>query len=254
MTCRACSASRHGDDRKSTLVKNGSRPESGARVRPNNWGYSTYLDAVFSLSCFNDLMRVGALSSAKDISESYGALQAIKQHSAAGGSWKDDSVVCLCVGDGSAPRTASLACYLTKWRCVSIDPELKEEWVGNEARGVKRLVGFRGTIDDYMSTQERIADAQKLAIICVHSHARFVGPSAVPNIRARFGDLPTCVVAIPCCPRVCPERDVGVKPHTSYYDDCIFSEKRRVEIWNFDGPSRPKVCGECADAKRRKSD
>ena len=28
---------------------------------------------------------------------------------------------------------------------------------------------------------------------------------------------------------------IGAKPDHVYHDDCVFSEKRRVEMWHYDG-------------------
>lgn len=50
------------------------------RIRPRNWGYTLYLDKVFSLRCFEDLVRLRVFPDAKDISESYGAIQAALRH------------------------------------------------------------------------------------------------------------------------------------------------------------------------------
>ena len=118
---------------------------------------------------------------------------------------------------------------------ISVDPALKEPWHGDEAGGVRRLRCFRGTIDAYMATREPDAAPARLVVFCVHSHARLVGASTVPRMRARFGDPPTSVIALPCCARVRPERDIGAKPDRVYHDDCVFSEKRRVEMWHYDG-------------------
>ena len=46
--------------------------------------------------------------------------------------------------------------------------------------------------------------------------------------------MPTTLVVIPCCPGFGVEKDVGRRPERSYEDYCIFSGKRRVEIWNWD--------------------
>ena len=40
-----------------------------------NWGYTTYLDRLFSMRCFEDLVRLRLFPGAKDMSESMGALQ-----------------------------------------------------------------------------------------------------------------------------------------------------------------------------------
>ena len=149
------------------------------------------------------------------------------------------------VGDGAAPRTATLACFLTKWQCASIDPLLRDEWRGAEPRGVKRLFGFQGTLDEFMASDaslETRGPVDRLVVLCVHTHARFVGPSAVDRVRARYGDPETCVVALPCCARVRPERDMGRKPDTAYRDDCVFSEKRKVQVWRFGAGPTPPPC------------
>ena len=232
-SCRPCLNARHAFDHKSSSIRNGNRLASGEVVRPNNWGYSLYLDEVFKMRCFPELVQIGAFNTAKDISESMAALHAARRH--AGVAWDDRDVVCLCVGDGSAPRTGSLAAFVTKWRMISVDPALKEPWHGDEAGGVRRLRCFRGTIDAYMATREPDAAPARLVVFCVHSHARLVGASTVPRMRARFGDPPTSVIALPCCARVRPERDIGAKPDRVYHDDCVFSEKRRVEMWHYDG-------------------
>ena len=43
-SCRPCLNARHAFDHKSSSIKNGNRLASGEVVRPNNWGYSLYLD------------------------------------------------------------------------------------------------------------------------------------------------------------------------------------------------------------------
>ena len=53
---------------------------AGAKLRPQNWGYTTYLDRVFAMRAFHDLIALGVFQSAKDVSESMGALQAATVH------------------------------------------------------------------------------------------------------------------------------------------------------------------------------
>ena len=74
---------------------------------------------------------------------------------------------------------------------------------------------------------------EHLVLICVHSHARFVGEASLPAIRAKFGNPATCLVSIPCCANMHPEKDIGSKPQVEYDDECIFSAKRKVSIWNW---------------------
>jgi len=162
-----------------------------------------------------------------------------------------DKVLCLCIGDGSTPRTAVLAAFLhPNWKCISIDPALPSpQWTGQH-KTVKRLVGYACTLEQFVlktsssSTASTIKDdnnqaekeknVEHLILICVHSHARFIGHASLKNIRSLYGDPYTTLVSLPCCPRFRHVRDIGRKPDVRYDDDCVFSACRSVEIWNFD--------------------
>lgn len=232
--CRACARSSLDlSDKKADLIQNASRAASGHRVRPNNFGFCTYVDEVFHLNCFGQLAALGAFASAKDVSESMAALLAVKRHANLADA-DAATTVCLCVGDGTTPKTAILAAYSTRWKSVvSIDPLLREEWVGHEPRGVRGLQGFSGTLDEYMATELEASSWSRVVVLLVHCHARLIEASSLKEIRARFGGAAASVVALPCCPNVRPERDLG-KPTLSYEDDCVFSACRRVQVWNCD--------------------
>jgi hypothetical protein len=49
-------------------------------VREENWGYVQYLDRLMSMRCFQDLVALKVFSTAKDMSESMGVLQAAGFH------------------------------------------------------------------------------------------------------------------------------------------------------------------------------
>mmetsp|Transcript_11626 Transcript_11626/g.17597 ORF Transcript_11626/g.17597 Transcript_11626/m.17597 type:complete len:213 (+) Transcript_11626:416-1054(+) len=207
------------------------------------------------------------------------AIQAACEH----GAWKEDAknskegsgsetrrnkgrVMCLCIGDGSTPRTAVLACYLRGWECVSIDPALHEEWRGVSPKGVRGLTGYGGTLEEYLTTTTTTRSVERernghgatatattaydhLILLCVHSHARLIDEASVPNIAARYnGDgernsPTTTLVSLPCCPGFRSQKDVGRVPDVCYEDDCVFSACRRVEVWRFDWAR----CGVCAE-------
>ena len=61
-------------------IKLGRKSESGVVRRPNNFGYCNYVDQLFSLDCFPDIVGLKAFTSAKDVSESMGAIQVACQH------------------------------------------------------------------------------------------------------------------------------------------------------------------------------
>ena len=66
-------------------------------------------------------------------------------------------VLCICIGDGTTPRTAALAAYLTAWNCVSVDPAMREEWTGEAPHGVGRLRGISAPFEDFMEQTETLA-------------------------------------------------------------------------------------------------
>jgi hypothetical protein len=132
-------------------------------------------------------------------------------------------VACLCIGDGSTPRTAVLACFLKGRDCVSIDPALRDEWHGAEPRGVRGLVGYGGTLEDFLddgcgaaavATAVRKKRCDHLLLLCVHSHARLVGRASVASMTARFGGVPASLVSLPCC-RGSGRRGTSVELRTS---------------------------------------
>jgi len=213
---------------------------------------------LFGMNCFEDIVKLGAFGSAKDVSESMAVIHAASKHgelSSTAASANDDvknnakqgssAVLCLCIGDGCTPRTAVLASYTKKWTCVSIDPALSEEWQGANPKNIDGLTGFGGTLVEFMSSSALSLptlslDTQSfshLVLLCVHSHARFVGPVTIELIRQHYGKIPTTVVSLPCCPKFRHKGDIGREPDVFYDDDCVFSACRKVEIWNYAGCS-----------------
>lgn len=239
-----------------TNFKVGRRAESGITRRPNNHGYCNYLDQLFGMDCFPDIVNLKAFTSAKDVSESMAAIQAACQHgldtsikegSGSNSKKKTLKIKCLCIGDGCTPRTAVLGCFLKKWDCTSIDPALHEVWHGDKPKGVRGLVGFGGTLEEYMSTTKQTDSNEEtydhLVILCVHSHARLIGNASISNIMIRYNNIPTTLIALDCCPKFKTQRDIGRAPDVCYEDDCVFSACRKVEVWNLKGFA---TCGECS--------
>ena len=86
------------------------------RVRPNNWGYSTYIDAVFAKRCFFDLVRLEVFRTRRISARATACCRR-----PFGGGWHRagplsgasrrapramKGVLCICVGDGASARTA----------------------------------------------------------------------------------------------------------------------------------------------------
>ena len=196
------------------------------------------------MQCFKDLAALNVFPDAKDISESMGALQAASTHYFQGkengtGCWRQNDVLCIVIGDGNTPRTATLLSYLTQWTSVSVDPEMGEEWVGASPKGVQRLHGVRGTFEDWVvGTGPAAIDVshfKHLLLLSVHSHNRFTGAAAIGAIRKSMGvqHLPCCLVSVPCCHRFGPRKDIGRTADHIYEDLAIFSACRQVSVWKW---------------------
>jgi hypothetical protein len=164
-----------------SIVDDGSKMDKRGRrnrIRPKNWGYTTYLDKVFSMHCFAELVRLRVFPDCKDISESYGVLQAAIRRGLRALQRHDrpqqilaegkrvmtrdlerlPGVLCVCIGDGASARTAALVAFLTNWYAVSVDPALRPEWTGKEPHGVRRLRGFARRFEELMADPAAVQD------------------------------------------------------------------------------------------------
>lgn len=239
--CRTCFALEHrerGRNESEAAFQEQSRSASGVRLHPQNHGYSNYVDQLMARHSFVEIAALGLFPSAKDISESMAVLHATAAFAVGGDlrvAWRSERVLALAIGDGTTPRTAATACFLTKWDAISIDPLLGDDWTGAEPKGVRRLRGVKGTLDEFMASDLPARDLayEHVVLLCVHSHARFVGASAMPLLQRKFGGAPTTLVALPCCNTFHPDKDVGSKPQVEYDDVCVFSAKRKIKVWNF---------------------
>ena len=196
-------------------------------------------------------MNLQVFNTAKDVSESMAAIHAVTRHGIIKSSTDDNKnsndVLCLCIGDGSTPRTAVLAAFLKGWKCISIDPNLASAWHGPHPT-VRNLTGYVGTMESFVRDQQqrlhvpegnnnnanpqRVGRPHHLILLCVHSHAQFRNTCKLTNILALYGYPSTTLVSIPCCPKFRHVKDIGRDPDVRYDDDCIFSACRTVYVWN----------------------
>lgn len=261
--CRACSAGSAGlpprvaalHEPPTELVDAAASSAALHGHQPHNFGYTTYLDKCFALTCFPELMALRVFPNVKDISESMAALAAARRHLTGGA--PAAVVRCVVVGDGNTPRTAALAAFLTDWQCVSVDPAMKPGWQGGpDKHGVQRLTCHALTWEDYVvaaAAEEARAATRPptaLILIAVHSHHRFSGGGSVDAARRACGDgnVPTLLISMPCCHRYSHVHDCG-PPLESADDYGVFSACRRIHVWKWPS-SRPEPgeCVACAEA------
>lgn len=172
-----------------------------------------YFNYLFNCQCAGDLLNTGVFPNAKELTESFGAFMAVKKYFRKTHLLDDGSIIVHIIADGSTPRTAVLFAFLTKWQVVSIDPNMREEWL-EEPSPVDRLTCYRDTVEDiaeHLSTPN--------IIVAVHPH--------VPYIVIRDYYPITPIVAIPCCVPY-PDADI------SYTDHGIWSPENKVMIYKVD--------------------
>lgn len=171
-----------------------------------------YVSELFLLRCGPDLLALNVFPNLKEVTESFGAFNAVRNHLK---DWDlgDRSITCVAVGDGATPRTATTFAFRSRWECRSVDPIMDKSWLA-EGR-IERLRCEALRIEDYMVVADRVL------VVAVHSHARL--PVTLKSIVAER----IAVVAIPCC----VELELPAPPDVEYQDFGILSPERTVRVW-----------------------
>jgi len=181
-----------------------------------NHGQYRYLNEFIKLNkSGSDMLHLGLFPDAKEITESYGALNAVrtklKQYD-----FNDPTVTLVSVGDGTTPRTAALFAFRTKWQCISIDPLLKDCYDYEEK--IQRLTCYGSRVEDIHPSR---LEFDTVVIVAVHSHA------SLQNILSHVKGKVRSLVAIPCCVPCIHE---SIRP-IEYADSGIWSPKNIVKVW-----------------------
>jgi hypothetical protein len=180
-----------------------------------NHGQYRYMNEFIRLNkSASDMLQLGLFPDAKEITESYGAYNAVmtklKQYDP-----NDQEVTLVSVGDGTTPRTASLFAFRTKWNCISVDPLIKQDKIQYWEENIQRLTCLPNTVEDINLLYD------KVVIVAVHSHAN------LQNILCHVGGTVRSIVAIPCC---VPYKHESIKP-IEYQDSGIWSPMNKVMVW-----------------------
>jgi len=188
-------------------------------------GSSRYLSELLKLDCGPELLKLRLFPAAKELTESFAAFAAVRNHLGSVFSPDDANVTVVCVGDGKFPRTAALFAYRTKWQCYSVDPQMQNP--GPSWGGVQRLEARCARIEE---TQPWF-HAQKMLVVCVHAHVGLAECLSVMDWEQALG-----IVAMPSgnfySRLKMPEPHL---PLAEYYDPGIVSPHRLVRIWFLEG-------------------
>lgn len=174
--------------------------------------HERYLTKFLTGKHFSLLHASRIFPNPKEITESFGAFQAVHRH--CGFDENDPDVLCICVGDGRSPRTASTFAVQTEWRCHSVDPL---------ATGGDKKFKALGNLWTHKLHIERmpIMKADKVVIVAVHSHAKL--KNAVAQVNAKE----LCVMAMPCC----VPQQLDIEPDIRYRDGSVWSPCNEVLLW-----------------------
>ena len=87
----------------------------------------------------------------------------------------DPSVLLVCVGDGLSPRTASLFCFRTKWKCISVDPLMRGPlgFHSDETRWsehIERLTARRARLQDAVPVPAGKFVGERVLLVLPHAH------------------------------------------------------------------------------------
>lgn len=189
----------------SLLIKN-SKSES----KPN----TEYINRFIKMKCAADLLRLRMFPDAKEVTESFGMINACKNLPLEFNDRSRSDINVVVVGDGVRPRTGALFAHLTRWNCVTIDPIMVEEvWP------IHRLKCYKKKVEDV-----KLHFDGPLIIVLPHSHAK---PSiCLSNITT---SSLLCVINMPCC----VPSDILHFEHISYKDGRIWSPKNRIDFHSF---------------------
>jgi hypothetical protein len=169
-----------------------------------------YLNRLVASSTGPRLLAARVFPDAKEVTESFGARQAIAHVS--GLDPRDSSVMLVSVGDGTTPRTAATFALTTAWQCHAVDPRLRAKATWNR---IPRLTCHR------VRVEEVELQADTVVVAMVHAHVE--ASAALASIRARR----VVVIAMPCCVPV----GLPVEPVVRYRDRFIGSPSNEIAIW-----------------------
>ena len=177
-----------------------------------------YINSFLGLACSVDMLTWKIYPNAKELSESMGCFEALRNHiigppEHSPFQLNDPTVKCICPGDGASPSTGAMVAMRSAWEVYSVDPLIKDK---KEWKNIKRLNIVQKRIEDFS------IEAEKAVILAVHNHSKLIDcVKAVKNAKH------ISIIAIPCCVR----QELYVKPDLEKFDRGIWSPQNKILIW-----------------------
>ncbi|AYV80432.1 MAG: hypothetical protein Harvfovirus1_57 [Harvfovirus sp.] len=177
-----------------------------------------------------DLMLFGRSNPAKEILETATAAETVRRYifshtkTIAEAHWvlNNRNTLCICVGDGIGPATGYLIAATTLWQTLSVDPEMRDEWIQDSK--IPNLRCIRSNIEDAVLPETKM---DLCIVVSVHGHADFnVLWKRLLPLHARV-----IAVSIPCCPGFV-HHVLDVEPVLQFVENEIPSPMRKVLVWD----------------------
>lgn len=184
-----------------------------------------YVNRFIALNSLEEFGRYGLFPNVKEVTESFGMYYAVTHKIMPNEPDIEQgkrNVRIYVVGDGVTPRTAAVFAFMTKWECISIDPQMRDR----DYSGIRRLKVYRKKIEDYIpytplqEIHNLWPDDKYHIIIMPHSHA-----DIQPTWDILQNDR-TWLITMPCC--VHHKLDL---PCIEYRDKFVGSPKNHIKIY-----------------------
>lgn len=183
-----------------------------------------YVNRFIALNSLEEFGRYGLFPNVKEVTESFSMYYAVTHKIIPNDpriDKKEKNVRIFVVGDGVTPRTAAVFAFMTKWECISIDPQMRDR----DYSGIRRLRVHDCKIEDYPNHPKYhpLTDdwnSKTNIIIMPHSHA---------DIQRTWDELvndKTWLITMPCC--VHHKMDM---PCIEYRDKYVASPKNHIKIY-----------------------
>lgn len=179
-----------------------------------------YVNRFISLDSLEEFGKYNLFPNVKEVTESFGMYNAVASYVCGSDNninTKNDNVRLFVVGDGVTPRTAGLFAFMTKWKCWSIDPELRK----NNYSGIKRLHIIHEKIEDWEPSQQNNWNDSYHIILMPHSHAD------IKPTWKRLHNNKTWLLTMPCC----VHHEMSL-PCIEFKDPHVASPKNNIKIYS----------------------
>ncbi len=180
-----------------------------------------YIDFFLKLNCATKLVSTGFYPNGKEISETQGAFEAVRNKLKL--DYKDESIAIVIVGDGYNPRTGYYIACMTKWKIFSVDPAMERDFseITEKIKDRNNIQIFPKKIEDCTLDLKAFRTA---VLLFVHSHA-----SLKASVNSLLINHPTVIhaVSMPCC----FDDDLGIAYDMKFDDPYVISVHRSLFIY-----------------------